>query len=249
MLVFMDESGIPHPNDQARRPVVAAVCLREQDVRSVATGLHELKRDVLGSEETEMKASRLLVRSTFRSRPPKVAKEVTFVEQLFEWLSDVPFTVFATIMESPAVPPDPKDPALPIQIRFLTERVQLFAESEGEMATILYDGVPKQSGGLFSKFRTFLYDSNEGRALEGRALVNITDAPFFGDSEAYPGIQIADMVASVIRQYEEGELSERTPEDQLLSAIKRYFHIIERKTIDQTSHEGHAVPGLYRMWE
>lgn len=35
--------------------------------------------------------------------------------------------------------------------------------------------------------------------------------------------------------------------DTFLLAIRRYHRIIERKIVDQTSHDGYARPGLYRM--
>ena len=63
-----------------------------------------------------------------------------------------------------------------------------------------------------------------------------------------PGVQIADMIASVIRQYEEAELYKSVPAgDTFLLAIRRYHRIIEQKTVDQTSHDGYPRPGLYRM--
>ena len=111
------------------------------------------------------------------------------------------------------------------------------------MATLLFDGGAGQLGGLSFKFGGFLY-----RSEEGRASTNITDTPFFGDSKASAGVQIADMIASVIRQYEEAELYRKTPAgDSFLLAIRRYYRIVEQKTVDQTSHDGYPRPGLYRM--
>ena len=239
MLVYLDESGHPHPNDSSSRPVVVAACIPERDTRTVAGRLHGLKRDVLGRERMEMKGVRLINRSTFRRRTDVVA----FVEEFFSALLNLPITVFAVIMEKPAVAPSLDDMILPDQFRFLIQRVQLLAESRDEMATLLFDGGAGQLGGLSFKFGGFLY-----RSEEGRASTNITDTPFFGDSKASAGVQIADMVASVIRQYEEGELYRKVPAgDPFLLAIRRYYRIIEQKTVDQTSHDGFPRPGLYRM--
>ena len=208
-------------------------------MRRVAGRLHAIKRDVLGKERMEMKGVRLLNRSTFRRRPLLVA----FIEEFFTELSNLPITVFATIMERPAEASNPTDTKLPDQFRFLVQRIQLLAESKEEMATLLFDGSAGQLGGLSFKFGSFLY-----RSEEGRASTNITDIPFFGDSKASAGVQIADMIASVIRHYEEGELYRTFPiQDTLLLAIRRYYRIIERKTIEQTSHDGFLRPGLYRM--
>ena len=148
MLVYLDESGHPHPNDPASRPVVVAVCVQERDARKVGGRLHGLKRDVLGRERMEMKGVRLLNRSTFRRRPAVVA----FVEEFFSALLNLPVTVFAMVMERPTVAPEPTDLKLPDQFRFLMQRVQLLAESRDEMATLLFDGSAGQLGGLSFKF-------------------------------------------------------------------------------------------------
>jgi hypothetical protein len=187
----------------------------------------------------ELKGSRLLNRRTFRRRPEIVA----FVEEFFSALLNLPITVFAMIMERPEVALNSMDTMLPTQFRFLIERIQLFAEANDEMATMLFDGDAGQFGGLSYKFSAFLY-----RSEEGRASTNITDTPFFGDSKTSAGIQIADMVASVVRQYEEEELYRRPPmNDLFLLALRRYYRIIEQKTLDQTSHDGYHRPGLYRL--
>ena len=239
MLVYLDESGHPHPNDPSARPVVVAACIRDHDARMVAARLHGLKRDVLGKERMEMKGVNLINRRTFTRRP----LEVAFVEEFFSALLNLPITVFAIIMERPSLPPDPEDLMLPDQFRFLTQRVQLLAESMNEMATMLFDGSPGQLGGLSFKFEAFLHRSEEGRACS-----KITDTPFFGDSRASAGVQIADMVASVIRLYEGEELYKSIPAgDTFLLAIRRYYRIIEKKTIDQVSHDDYSKPGLHRM--
>ena len=186
-----------------------------------------------------MKGLRLINRATFRRRPDIVA----FVEEFFSALLNLPITVFAVIIERPSVAPNAGDARLPDQFRFLTQRVQLLAESREEMATLLFDGSAGQLGGLSFKFSSFLY-----RSEEGRACTNITDTPFFGDSKASAGVQIADMIASVIRQYEEAELYRSVPTgDAFLLTVRRYYRIIEQKTLDQTSHDGYGRPGLYRM--
>ncbi len=81
---------------------------------------------------------------------------VAFVEEFFSNLLNLPVTVFAVIMERPAVAPNPKEMKLPDQFRFLAQRVQLLAESKEQMATLLFDGAAGQLGGLSFKFDAFL---------------------------------------------------------------------------------------------
>lgn len=243
MLAFIDESGHPHPNDPTTRPVVVAVCIPENEARHIGGRLHGLKRDVLNNERMEMKGVNLLNRGTFRRKPGHVA----FVEEFFSALLNLPIVVFGIIMERPSALSPPLSSSdellLPRQFRFLVQRIELLAEQQDQMATILFDGTGGLYGGLSRKFDSFLYRSDEGRAC-----THITDAPFFVDSETSAGIQIADMVASVVRQYEEAELFRRVPVgDQYLLAIRRYYRIVEQKTMDLKSHDGFERPGLYRL--
>ena len=186
-----------------------------------------------------MKGARLITRPTFRRRQ----MEVAFVEEFFDTLLNLPATIFAVIMDRPTPAPDKSSNLLPNQYRFLTQRVQLLAEAKDEMAAMLIDGSPSQVGGLSFKFESFLFRSEEGRSCS-----NISEAPFFGDSRASTGVQIADMVASVVRLYEEAQLFRTAPSgDAFLLAVRRFYRVIEQKTVDQTSHEGQPRPGLYRM--
>ena len=100
----------------------------------------------------------------------------------------------------------------------MIQRIELLAEEQDKMATIMFDGSAGLYGGLGWQFNGFLY-----RSEEGRACTHITDAPSFVDSQTSAGIQIADMMASVIRQYEEAWLYRQAPSvgDTYLLTIRR----------------------------
>lgn len=241
MLAFFDESGNPHPKDSSLRPVCVAVCIRESDIRHISSRLHALKRNLIGKEELELKAKKLLTRSTFRRIPEK--REL--VEAFFDLLRNLPFTIFATIMERPQELPAVDTVYLPNQFRYLLQRMDMLVQETNEMVTILFDGDCDAYGGLSRKFNSFLYRSNEGRSM-----VTVTDAPFFVDSKITSGIQIADMAAGTIRLYEENRLFQGVPTgDSFLSAIKRYYTVLEEKTKDQETTDGYPRPGFYRMPE
>lgn len=238
MLVFIDESGHPHPKDSNKRPVVVAVCIEAENSRLVSGRLHALKRDLLNHERKELKGVKLLNKSTFRRKPEYVG----FLEEFFSTLSNLPITIFSVIMQAPFNDQTNPDNLLPNRFRFLVQRVQLLAEEKNKMATLMFDGSPNLYGGVGWRFNSFLYRSDEGRAC-----TRITDAPSFVDSETSAGIQIADMTASVIRQYQEAELF-RTPPPSgalYLYAIRRWYNIIEGKTRDLVSHDGYARPGFH----
>ena len=160
-------------------------------------------------------------------------------------MQNAPITLFAAIMQAPFDSQPEPESLLPNRFRYLVQRIELLAEEQDEMATLMFDGYPGLYGGVSWKFNGFLY-----RSEEGRACTHITDAPCFVDSQSSAGIQIADMVASVLRQYQEAELFRHAPPqaDHYLYYIRRWYRIIEQKTRDDLrSRDGFARPGFYRL--
>ncbi len=246
MLVFLDESGLPHPNDSTTKPVVVSVCISRQETRSIAAQIYALKRR-LGTPDVELKGVKLINRRVFERR----SNEWETVEAFFDLCRSLPFVLFAVVMEHPTELPFSNEAEgqtfLPNQYRYLLQRVNQYAEDSGKMATLLFDGDgPTLFGGtLPDKFESFLY-----RSMEGQSFRTICEAPFFVDSKLTQGIQVADMVASVCRIYQENELNRGLPVgDRFLSAINRYYEIIRGKAIDLISREGYSRPGIYFMPE
>ena len=234
LFAFMDESGHPHPNDQSTRPVLVTACLDAEYLRTVNTEVFKLKRRILqrDSFDFEMKAKKLITPSTFRNRPEK--RE--FVESFFELLRNLDLVIFAEIMERPSQPPSMPQDFLPMQFRHQLYRVNRHLElhKPNDLAAIMFDGDGSQFGGLAIRFSNWLYRSDGGRSLS-----RLAESPFFVDSKVTPGIQIADMVASVIRQFEERELYHGIPTgDSFSSAIARYYKIVREKTIDLEAPRG-----------
>jgi hypothetical protein len=243
MLVFIDESGHPHPKDSTTRPVLAAACINQLDCREISRTMFGIKRGILGPERqhVELKARDLLTRGTFRRVPEK--REL--VEQFFAELRDLPVTLFAIIMERPTrqIPRD--RPYLPIQYRYVLQRAHSLVPSVDRMSVILVDGDGSQYGGLAAKFEAFLH-----RSYQGQSLSRVMDAPFFVDSQITAGIQIADMAAGAIRLYEENELYRGVPiGDSFLAAVDRYYRVCQQKTRDQLSPQGWNLYGFHRMPE
>jgi len=105
---------------------------------------------------------------------------------------------------------------------------------EKRLGAIFFDGDGSQYSHLSIRFSNWLYKSRGGQSL-----TSIVDSPFFVDSKLTSEIQIADMVASVIRLYEENELFRSTPiGDAFLSSISRYYNIIKEKTRDLEAPSG-----------
>lgn len=241
MLVFIDESGNPHPNDAHTRPVVVAVCISEKDSRLISGRIHALKRDLLQQERIELKAVNLLNRPTYRRKP----EVVEFANEFFTLVMNLPVTIFAAIMQGPFQDSDSSNALLPNRFRYLLQRIELLAEERNDMATLLFDGQPNLYGNIGQKFNSYLFRSDEGRAC-----VHITDAPNYVDSKSSVGIQIADMTAAVLRKYEEAGLYHSAPPagDPYSFAIRRWYQLLAQKTRnDLVTRDGHSRAGFYRL--
>ena len=246
LFAFMDESGHPHPNDHSTRPVLVTVCLDGSYLRTVNTEILRLKRTILERDtfDFEMKAKKLITPATFRNRPAK--RE--FVEAFFELVRNLEVVIFAQIMERPASAPMVSENFLPMHFRQQLYRVNRYLElhQPDELAAIMFDGDGSQFGGLATRFSNWLY-----RTDGGQSLTHLAESPFFVDSKVTPGIQVADMIASVIRQFEERNLNVSIPVgDSFASAIARYYRIVQGKTMDLEAPQGDSTwYGFNRMPE
>ena len=238
MLAFIDESGLPNPNDGSSRPVVAAVCYDESESRAISRRIFAMKRRILQAEQAELKGSNLLKAKAYRTSR---AKRI-FAEEFFSVLGTLPVTVFATIMHSPFHQPLKEEANLGNRFRFLLQRIALLAAERGEFANILFDGRGTRFGQTSRRFSNYLYRSNEGKAS-----VHIADAPTFVDSSSSAGIQIADMCAYTIRVYQENRLFAESPaaNDEYLHAVRRWYRVIEGRTADLATLDGESRPGFY----
>ncbi|MDO8531975.1 MAG: DUF3800 domain-containing protein [Dehalococcoidia bacterium] len=246
IFAFIDESGHPHPNDSSSRPVLAAACFEASELKNLNTQIFRLKSSLLGKEqfEIEMKAKDLVTRATFRRRPDK--RE--FVEAFFEMVRNAHLTLFAVVMERPLTPPPTDKDVLPMPFRNILQRVNRFVETESptELGAIMFDGNGSQYNQLAERFSNWLFKSRQGQSL-----THLAESPFFVDSRYTPGIQVADMIAGVVRIYQENNLNRSIPRgDSFLSAIARYYKIVEQKTVDLTPPTG-TQPwyGIYFMSE
>lgn len=249
MLAFIDESGVPHPNDDTRRPVLVALCMKEPVHRKLSGALFRYKRDLIGQEEPfDIKGTSYLRPRVFQNQPNK--RE--FVEQLFELISMTELYIFAIIMERPSKPPFLEPGTLPFQHRRLLERINSCVTercSEEDMAILIFDGQGMASIPTGSPI-ALAVSSYLFRHRAGQALSRILDTPLFVDSRLTPGIQLADIMASCIRQYHENDLARRPPgRDVFLLALTRYYRVVQSKTIDFERPDSSIDYGLHQMPE
>lgn len=245
MLIFIDESGFPHPKDATKNPVLAAVCISERGHRSLSRNLYAIKKRFFNNPDRELKAKDLLRPYIFE----KTNRRRELVECVFELIRETDLVIFAMIMEHPSKMPEIQEGHIPNQYRFLLERVNFYLNSRGndsDMAILVFDGDGTTfiSGGLGPGISRYLFRSREGQTFS-----YLLDTPFFVDSTITPGIQLADMVAGCIRHYEERELfKENSATDTFSSAIRRYYRIVEANTM-KFETEDRTLFGLYRLPE
>ena len=142
-------------------------------------------------------------------------------------------------MEKPETVVPRDDLRLPRQYRYILQRVNALWSDQTGTAVVLVDGDGSQYGGLSAKFERYL-----NRFREGQSMTKVVDTPYFVDSRYTMGIQLADIVAGVVRQYHENDLSRGLPSDPYLRAVGRYYRTIESKIQDLTSPDGFPASKL-----
>jgi len=227
MLFFVDESGNPHPKDATLRPVLLAVGYPEAEARNLARQLFRIKQNFFGEinawTESKLKAHRVLNERTLRHQPQKWQ----YVEAVFDLCNSFPLTTFAIVMERPTLPSAGNPKFLPPQYFYLLQRVHNFTSdlSPAQYALVIFDSRdPTQDTRLSEQFSNFLHRSAFGRKFD-----RIIDTALFVDSRITPGIQIADLFASCVRQYHQSVRNqERSVSPSYAAALNRLYREVQR---------------------
>ncbi|MBI4732765.1 MAG: DUF3800 domain-containing protein [Chloroflexi bacterium] len=227
MLVFIDESGVPHPNDSCIKSTVTAVCLPESVHRRIDTQLFSMKKKFLGNPEIELKSKNFLKPHVYEH----LANHRELIESTFEMIGETELSIYATIVDRPTHTLEYPPEFLPVQYVRLLERVHAHLTEycpPTEMAIIIYDGEGRGAikGSLGIAINAYLI-----RTKDGIAMPRIVTTPFFVNSAITPGIQLADLAAGCIRLSEEKDTSPKLKKSSALaSAVARYRKVIQSKT-------------------
>lgn len=240
MLAFIDESGLPNPGDASTRPVVTAVCYDENKSRTITRQLHALKRMFLDQQQTdaELKGKKRLKEKTYlHSNASRL-----FAEDFFAALRGWQITVFAIIMRAPFMAVALPQGRLDNRYRFLLQRIDLLAGERASHANVMFDGRGDAFKDLSRRFSGYLF-----RSQEGQKLANLTDTPAFADSATSAGIQIADMCAYVIREYQENQLFAKPPSQDsgYQRAVRSWYRYVESLSRDFDAPNGVRWHGFY----
>ena len=236
MIAFVDESGLPHPNDEALRPVLAAVCLSEADMRTVIQLMYHIKMDIYKRTDVEVKASNMVRPKALRF----AERNKTCVERIVqEIVRGIPsLRVFSVVMEHPEEVPDwiEKSEWLPNHYRFLLQRINGYASMAGSQCLMAFDSQDEGNDQIIvHRMKNYLF-----RSTEGRRMTSMVETVFFVSSKVAEGIQIADLVAGIIRQHHEHRDTEPT---EFLDWVDGLYHTVESRSV--------TVPGPFadqQLW-
>ena len=194
MLVFVDESGKPHPNDATLKPILCCVCIKEDDIRDLTKKIFALKGNIFGTND-EIKSTTLISRRTIRK---DVKKNIDFVNQFVDIACGYDIKVFAVIMNRPSVPQVISPDVLPKQYHLLLKRVEYLCENHNySKATLVFDNVSPHDDEIIALgIANFLFKSKLGKQFN-----KILEMPLFVNSSITPAIQVADFFAGIIRHY------------------------------------------------
>jgi len=244
MLVFIDESGKPHPKDNTENPVLCAVCIHERDIKHLSQNIFRLKMKIFG-KDTEIKSTSLIRRQIFSKN---MTNNKQYVDELVKLACSFNIKIFAIIMEKPDIPFIMTKNLLPKHYKLLIKRIEYFSENYNyEKAILVFDEITPTEDYIVSKCITnFLFMSKLGKDFN-----RILEMPLFVNSAVTPAIQITDIFAGILRHYYENRLDLFTPEkitDPFQSWLNNLFMQIEHKTenIKQAS-SGFIEYGFYRI--
>lgn len=242
MLVFIDESGHPRPNDNTNRPVLLGVCIKETNIRELTSRIYKIKMEIYNKSDVEVKATNLITRRIFFKN---LTRNKEFVDKIMDLVFQIDLNVFAIIMEKPDVNPYFKEGILPKQYFYMLKRIELYCQNhQYPMAMVIFDEQDRNEDQKISvAFNNFLFQSALGKSFE-----KILEIPLFVNSQITPGIQLADLMAGIVRHYYEEELYNKKPEDQFQEWIDKLFNTIKHKTENlREKNTGFKEYGLFTM--
>ena len=242
MLVFIDESGKPHPHDATLKPVLCCVCIKESDIREITQKVYALKNRYFGSND-EIKSTELISRRTIKNN---VKKNIGFVNDFVDIACSYDIKVFSIIMKRPTEAMTISPNHLPKQYHLLLKRVEYFCENYGhDKAMLIFDNVnPTEDARVALGINNFLYKSSLGRQFD-----RILEMPLFVNSSITPAIQIADFFAGIIRHYN-NSISDhsKTLTDPFEMWIDELYQKIFNKTENLVQRDaGFTEYGFYDM--
>lgn len=239
---FIDESGYPKPSEKDAKPVLAGVCVKADDIRRITQRLHKVELDCFGDDPTgtrKLKGKNLI---NERSLKPNYNNRKNYVEKFLDVIEMYDTAVFAIVMENPDFVPYEEKDMLPIQHRFLIQRLNSFGNSKKSDVLVIFDKVDDaKDGSVANGFKGFLFKHEEGRQCS-----NIVEMPLFVASINTPLIRFPDITGNILREYYNHSLNIKQIENEFEEWLQELGRRVHSKTID-FKNRNHVNFGIYQM--
>ncbi len=200
MIVFCDESW---KNNTSGKMIgtLAAVGLPRKSFNKLVDSVFFIASKYFGLQNAravEIKGKRLLCTYEYRRQAGgTVSMKMAFARELLEVLRSYNATVFASVVESDRDVQLLCSDKLERPYLYLMERINGWATENNAIADIVFDdrGL-KANSSVSESFTEFLVRSRSGRSWSG-----IMRTPLFAYSNCSRGIQMADLVCTVVNRY------------------------------------------------
>jgi len=240
MLVFIDQSGVIHKNDCTTRPVLLALCMMEYQVGDFTRKIHNIKEHIFGLDDEnnprEIKSVDLLNPKSLTTR----TNNKKFADEIISLAAAYSATVFAAVMEKPDTEIKESRNLLPNRYRYLFERIDDRAKKVGAHALLIFDEDAKDKL-LWRAINNYLFKHNIGRQLR------ILEMPLFVKSITTPGVQVADLMAGIVRHYHEKDLGRQAPANDFEGWIAQLYSVVASLSYDHRSPRGSTNYGIFFM--
>jgi hypothetical protein len=242
MLAFIDESGFPHPNDDTERPVLATVCIPKDQIRNILVRMYNIRQDVFGRGDYELKASNVLNKKSVTHFHQRKLFTDRVVDEVLCGILGI--KVFAIVMTKPSTFPTYNKDYFQNHYRFLLQRINAYAHSQRKHCIVAFDSQDEGNDKIIStRMKNYLFRSQEGR----ETITAIVESAFFVSSKVEDGIQLADLCAGIIRKYHEMNASEQSPYTNWIESL---YGKISRLSVNLNSPgTRQLLYGIYQMPE
>ena len=150
--------------------------------------------------------------------------------------------VFAVVMEHPNFVPYEEKDMLPIQHRFLLQRLNSFGHRKRSDVLVIFDKVDdSKDGSEANGFKGYLFKHEEGRQC-----TNIVEMPLFVASINTPLIRFPDITGNILREYYNHSLDVMKPENDFELWLEELGKRVHAKTVD-FKNKNNVNYGIYQM--
>jgi len=241
MIAYIDESGFPHPSDETKNPVLAAVCIPKEEVRSIMQRMYNIKLDIYGRDDVELKAVNVL-------KPKSITRNFNnriFTDRVVdEILNNTTYLrIFAIVMDQVTESLQVERKTFPNHYRFLLQRINGCSQLRGKKCIVAFDSQDEGNDKLISdKMKNYLF-----RSEEGNKCTSIIESAFFVSSKVEEGIQLADLCAGIIRKYYELCLGKEITDPFSAWINELYIKIHRRTCLVPSPHDNQQLHGIYKI--